>query len=55
MQQRAAEELMDVPIPQTQEQIDEVAKGISSERVLGHIVEQIEVVPVPEITRKWRM
>ena len=42
------------PIPQTQEKIDEEVKVISSERVSEHIVKQIQVVSMPQITEEKR-
>ena len=42
---------MDVPIPQIQEQIDDVVKVIASQRVLERTVEQIVDVPVTKISK----
>ena len=46
-QQRTVEEMVEVPIPHTQEQVDEEVEVSSLERVSEHIVRQIEVVQMP--------
>ena len=48
-QQCIAEDYVDVPVPRTQEQIDEVVKVMSPERVSERVAEQIVDVPVAKI------
>ena len=48
-QQCITKDYVDVPVPRTQEQIDEVVKVMSLERVSEHVAEQIVDVPVAKI------
>ena len=51
-QQCIAEDYVEVPVPRTQEQIDEVVKVMSPERVSERVAEQIVDVPVAKITEE---
>ena len=50
--ERIVEHIVDVPVPQMQEQIVEVIKVIPQELVSERIVEQIVDVPVPQIVEE---
>ena len=52
-QQCIAEDYVDVPVPSTQEQIDEVVKVMSLERVSEHVAEQIVDVLVVKIMEEY--
>ena len=46
------EQIIDVPVPQIQEHIVEVASTIPQERTSEHTVEQIAGVPVPRVQER---
>ena len=49
LSERTVEQIVDMPVPQIQEQIVEVAQTIPQERTSEHTAEQIAGVPVPRV------
>ena len=52
VRQRTVEQMVEIPVPQVVEEVEQVSKIAPQERVMQHSVEQIVEVPVPQVVEE---